>query len=556
MMTMTKTKILFLSVTVLSVTLAARQAPEPVDAAMNAKIRDEGLNRSQVGVVFNEFVDVIGPRLTASPAHKRAADFARDTMAKWGLTNSHLESWQWEGRGWEMQKLTIEMIEPRYMPLIGYPEAWTPSTPGELVVSAVWTAGKSPEELAQMPIAGNAVLGSPIVTAFIDKDRESPILNPNARIGAPPSPRQGGAGGRQGAGGAGAPGAANPAGAAGVGAAATGAAAGGAGAGGAAAAGQPARAGGAGGRGGTPNAPGSCGAGRGANPALAKAAVVIKPSLGMHGTVFVQAGNCDNPGNTQPAVVIAGDDYNIIARLLEHNVPVKLRVNVQTKFVDADKKSYNVIAEIPGTDPMLKDQVVMLGGHLDSWHTGTGATDNADGAASVMEALRILKAVGAQPKRTIRVGIWSGEEEGLFGSKAYVRDHLEGDAHKAERDNFDVYFNTDPGRGPIYGWYLEENEAARPIFDAWLAPFKDLGAVKNVTPKVGNTDHLSYIAVGLPGFNPVQDYTDYDTRLHHTNADTAEMVKLDDLKQNAIIMASFAYHAAMRPAMIPSPVRK
>jgi hypothetical protein len=523
---------------------AVAQAPEPVDAAMNAKIRDEGLNRSQVGVVFNEFVDVIGPRLTASPAHKRAADYARDTMTKWGLTNSHLESWQWEGRGWEMQKLTIEMIEPRYMPLIGYPEAWTPSTPGELVVNAVLTAGKSPEELAQMPIAGNAVLGSPIVTAFIDKDRESPILNPNARIGAPPSPRQGGAGAagaRQGGAGAGAPGAANPAGAA------------------AATAGQPARAGGAagaGGRGGTPNPPGSCGAGRGANPALAKAAVVIKPSLGMHGTVFVQAGNCDNPANTQPAVVIAGDDYNIIARLVERGVPVKLRVNVQTKFVDVDKKSYNVIAEIPGTDPALKNQVVMLGGHLDSWHTATGATDNADGAASVMEALRILKAVGAQPKRTIRVGIWSGEEEGLFGSKAYVRDHLEGDDHKAERDNFDVYFNTDPGRGPIYGWYMEENEAARPIFDAWLAPFKDLGAVKNVTPKVGNTDHLSYIAVGLPGFNPVQDYTDYDTRLHHTNADTAEMVKLDDLKQNAIIMASFAYHAAMRPAMIPSPVRK
>jgi hypothetical protein len=139
---------------------AVAQAPEPVDAAMNAKIRDEGLNRSQVGVVFNEFVDVIGPRLTASPAHKRAADYARDTMTKWGLTNSHLESWQWEGRGWEMQKLTIEMIEPRYMPLIGYPEAWTPSTPGELVVNAVLTAGKSPEELAQMPIAGNAVLGS------------------------------------------------------------------------------------------------------------------------------------------------------------------------------------------------------------------------------------------------------------------------------------------------------------------------------------------------------------------------------------------------------------
>jgi len=516
----------------------ARQATEPVDAAMNAKIRDEGLNRSHVGEVFNEFVDVIGPRLTASPAHKRAADFARKTMEEWGLTNSHLESWEWNGRGWEMQKLTIEMIEPRYMPIIGYPEAWTPSTPGELVVSAVLTAGKSPEELAQMPIAGNAILAQPVVVNFIDKDREQPTVNPNARIGAPPSPRQGGAGGRQGAGGAGAN----------AGAAAGGVAGG--------VTGTPVARGGGAGRGGTPTLPGECGAGRGANAALAKGAVMIKPSLGLHATLFVQAQNCDSPSNTQPAIVIAGEHYNIIARLLERNIPVKLRVNVQNRFVDVDHKSYNVIAEIPGTDPVLKNQVVMLGGHLDSWHSGTGATDNADGAASVMEALRILKAIDARPKRTIRVALWSGEEEGLFGSKAYVRDHLEGDAHKAERDNFDVYFNTDPGRGPIYGWYLEENEAVRPIFDAWLAPFKDLGGVKNVTPKIGNTDHLSFIAVGLPGFNPVQDYVDYDTRLHHTNADTAEMVKLDDLKQNAIVMASFAYHAAMRPAMIPSPVRK
>jgi len=199
---------------------------------------------------------------------------------------------------------------------------------------------------------------------------------------------------------------------------------------------------------------------------------------------------------------------------------------------------------------------VMLGAHLDSWHTGTGATDNADGSAVAIEAFRILKAIGAQPKRTVRLAIWGGEEEGLLGSKAYVRDHLDGDAHKADRAKISVYFNIDPGKGPIYGWYMENNDDAKAIFDAWLAPFKDLGAVKNVRPGIGNTDHLSFIAAGVPGFNVVQDYVDYDVRLHHTNADTFERVTEQELKQNAVVLASFVYHAAMRASMIPSPVRK
>ena len=246
-----------------------------------------------------------------------------------------------------------------------------------------------------------------------------------------------------------------------------------------------------------------------------------------------------------------GEHYDIIAQYLAHNIPVKLRVNVQTKFYEADTKSYNVIADIPGTDPALKDQLVLLGGHLDSWHTGTGATDNADGASVVMEAFRILKAIGAQPRRTVRVAVWSGEEEGLYGSKAYVDTHLAGDAHKAERDKFDVYFNIDPGYGPIYGWYLENNDAAKPIFDAWLQPLKDLGMIKNVKPGIPSTDHLSFTAIGLPGFNPIQSYKDYDTRLHHTNVDTAERVTEADLQQNAIVLASYVYLAANRTEMIP-----
>ena len=484
---------------------------EPVDAAMNAKIRDEGLNRSQVGSVFDMFVNVIGPRLTGSPAYKRAADFARDTLTKWNLANVHEESWEF-GRGWTLDKYTLEMIEPRYFPLNGFPEAWSPSTSGEIVAPAVLLAGKTPEEVEAMQAQGAlknaAILSQGVLTNFITSDRPQPTAQPDmpaspAPAPAPPAAAAGGGRGNRGAGG-GAPTNAQRIDAA-------------------------IRAGGAG--------------------------VLLRASRGQQGTLFVQAGR-DNPNDQLPKIVLIGEHYNMIARLLQHNIPVKLRVNVQSRFLDADRNSYNVIAEIPGTDPVLKNQVVMLGAHLDSWHTGTGATDNADGSAVVMEAFRILKAVGAQPKRTIRLAIWGGEEEGLYGSKAYVRDHLEGDAHKADRDKISVYFNIDPGKGPIYGWYMENNDEAKAIFDAWLAPFKDLGAVKNVRPGIGNTDHLSFIAAGVPGFNVVQDYVDYDVRLHHTNADTFERVSEQDLKQNAIVLASFVYHAAMRASMIPSTVRK
>nr|OLE49685.1 MAG: hypothetical protein AUG74_23435 [Bacteroidetes bacterium 13_1_20CM_4_60_6] len=236
---------------------------------------------------------------------------------------------------------------------------------------------------------------------------------------------------------------------------------------------------------------------------------------------------------------------------MELHVPVKLRVNLQTKFHGEDKNSYNVIAELPGTDPALKDETVMLGAHLDSWHSATGATDNADGAAVAMEALRILAAIRARPKRTIRVALWSGEEEGLLGSRRYVEKYLTGEEKKAEREKMSVYFNIDPGTGPIYGFYMENNEAAKPIFDAWLEPFRDLGARRNVLPGIGNTDHLSFIRVGVPGFNVIQEYADYDVRTHHTNVDTFERVREADLQQNALVLASFLYHAAMRKSKIP-----
>jgi Zn-dependent M28 family amino/carboxypeptidase len=237
--------------------------------------------------------------------------------------------------------------------------------------------------------------------------------------------------------------------------------------------------------------------------------------------------------------------------MVEKGVPVKLRVNVQARYLTEDTNGYNVVADLPGTDPVLKNEIVLIGAHLDSWHSATGASDNADGAAAALEAIRILKAIDARPRRTIRVALWGGEEEGLLGSKAYVNGHLAGDANREARERTSMYLNIDPGMGPIYGWYLEESAGARTLFDAWLQPLRDLDARRNVTPGIGNTDHLSFKAVGIPAFNPVQDYTTYDVRTHHTNVDTYERVQEKDLKQNAIVLAWFAYNAAMTDARFP-----
>jgi hypothetical protein len=497
------------STLLLAAGLGATQS-EPIDAAMNARIREEAQKRSQTAAMFTHLVDTIGPRLTGSPEYKRAADWARDTIAKWGLSNPRLEPFEF-GRGWALDKFTIEMIEPRYAPLIGYPEAWSPSTSGEVVARAVVLAGKTPEEAVAMKasLKGAAILQAPQVAdaQFIRTDR---VPEPGTPV-APGSEAAAGRGGNRGGGG-------------------------GRGAGGGRA-GEPAEA--------------------NATPSVAQtiqtsgAAVLLRPSRGEHGTLFL-AGGQRTAGETQPPrVVLIAEHYNLISRLVAQGQTVRLRVNVQTRLL-TDTNSYNVLAEIPGTDPALRDEVVMLGAHLDSWHTATGATDNADGTVAVMEAFRILKALNVQPKRTMRLALWGGEEQGLLGSRAWVTRHLEGDANAAARQKFALYLNLDPGKGPIYGWFMENNAGAQPIFDAWLAPFKDLGVRRNVPQGIGNTDHLSFTRIGLPGFNPIQDFVGYDVREHHTNVDTAERIKDQDLKQSAIILASFMYHAANRAERIPA----
>jgi carboxypeptidase Q len=451
-------------------------------------IRREGLERSQVMTAFDQFVTVIGPRLTGSPAHKAAADWAKTTLTAWGLSDAHLESWEF-GRGWVLDRQVIEMIEPRYMPLIGYAEAWSPPTKGDLVGSPISVAGKTAADIPKMAatLAGAIVLTQPAQTAFVREDRPQPSSSEApVRIGAPPMPR-------------------------------TGATA--------------------------------------LLPALkdAAAGVLLRPSAGEHGTVFVLGS--DRGANAQPSLVLAAEHYNMIARMVEKGLPVKLRIGIQSHYLTEDTQSYNVVADLPGTDSALKNEVVLLGGHLDSWHTGTGASDNADGAAAVMEALRILKAVGARPRRTIRGALWSGEEENLLGSKAYVAQHLAGDGNAEAREHLSLYLNIDPGMGPIYGWYSEQSPAAKALFDAWLEPLKDLDGRKNVIAGITNTDHLSFKAVGIPGFTPIQDYVTYDVRTHHTNVDTYERVREQDLRQNAVVLAWFAYNAAMMDGRFPRDVK-
>src|SRR5579864_4744031 len=337
------------------------------------------------------------------------------------------------------------MIEPRYLPLIGYADGWSPSTNGEIVAAPVWIGGKSPEQVAGLGsgIKGAIVMTDPIMTNFVRKDRPQPD-DPNY---VPMSAAYATSVGR----------------------------------------------------------PAGVGRGNGPTPAQriaqsvreAGAGVILKPSRGEDGTVFV-TGRDGGPGAI-PTIALAAEHYNMIARMLEQKIPVKLRVNVQTKFYDADGgNAYNVLAELPGADPALRDEVVMIGGHLDSWHTGVGATDNADGSTAVVEAMRILTAIGAKPRRTIRVALWGGEEQGMLGSRAWVAQHLAGEQNAAARAKFDVYFNIDNGTGKIYGWYEQNNPEVGPLFDSGLEPLKDPGARRNTIEPVGSTDHLSFADAGVP----------------------------------------------------------
>ncbi len=519
----------------------AAAAPRADDAIK--RIRDEGLNRSQVMRTLSYLTDVIGPRLTASPNMKRANEWTRDRLSGWGLQNAHLEAWGPFGRGWTLTRFSAQVIEPQAIPLIGYPKAWSPGTKGTLTADVVYLDAADEAALAAYrgKLKGKIVLVSaprtltarfePLATRYNDERlaelaAAAPPANPNR-----PNQQQ-----RQ--------------------------------------------------------------QQRAANRALTprqraaqqfirrkrefvqneQAALIIDDSTrGDGGTLFVQSALVGQPADTPvekrirawdkaaarlnviPQITLASEHYNRLVRMLQQGENLRMAVDLGVVFHDTDLMGYNTLAEIPGTDK--KDEIVMLGAHLDSWHSATGATDNAAGVAVCMEAVRILQTLKLAPRRTVRIALWSGEEQGLFGSRAYVSKHFgtrEGGSAasgrlttKPEYGKLSAYFNLDNGTGKIRGVFQQNNAAVGPIFREWLAPFADLGASTLTLRGTGSTDHMSFDAIGLPGFQFIQDAIEYGTRTHHSNQDVYDRIQEDDMKQAAVIMAAFVYNTAMRDEKLP-----
>lgn len=525
--------LLALSALVLTVGAQVGQT-EKIDQEMMKKIRSEGMERSQVMETLSWLTDVVGHRLTGSPNMKKANEWTRTKLAEWGLVNAAVEPWGTFGRGWSFDKVSVHVTEPTPFPLIAYPEAWTPGTSGPVTAEVVQVSIQTEADLEKYKgqLKGRVVMAAPPreVKAWFDPPGER-ISDAELLKMANDLPQGGGAGRQM-----------------------------------------------------SPEQMQAMRARMALTPRvnaflLAEGAIAqFKVArVGDGGTVFVQGGGSreKNGPPSIPSLQLTVEHYNRIARILAKGVPVKVEIDIRARYHDEDLTASNTVAEIPGTDK--KEELVMLGGHLDSWHGGTGATDNAAGVAVAMEAVRILKALGVQPRRTIRVALWSGEEQGLLGSRGYVRQHfaerqpspqqmqqrdemgrmmasmnpLGPLVTKPDHEKFSAYFNLDNGTGKIRGVYMQGNEAVRPIFRAWLAPFHDLGAATLTIQNTGGTDHLAFDAVGLPGFQFIQDPVEYDTRTHHSNMDTFERLQSDDMKQASVIMAAFIYNAAMRDEKLP-----
>ncbi|MBC7829274.1 MAG: M20/M25/M40 family metallo-hydrolase [Chitinophagaceae bacterium] len=487
---------------------------EKLDLDMVSKIRKEGLENSKVMDIAFRLTDVSGPRLTNSPGFARAAMWAENEMKSWGISNTNLEPWGEFGKGWELQKNYIAMTEPYYRPLIGFPKTWTKGTNGLKNVELLLIEATDSASLATYSgkLKGKMILlyrTDTLKPTFVADARRFSDEELEKMAGTAPQQTD---------------------------------------------TAQQRRARQQFQRGQPPvqfmnrvkdiaNREGAI-------------AVLSMSARGHDGTLFVAGGGAytkDAPENFLD-IMVAIEDYMSLCRLAKAGIPVKLEVEVKSAFSNKDTKGYNVIGEIKGTDPKLKDELVMLGGHLDSWQGATGATDNAAGCAVMMEAVRILKTLGVKPRRTIRIALWSGEEQGLHGSRNYVKNHFADPADmklKPDHDKVSAYFNLDNGTGKVRGVYLQGNDKVRPIFAKWLEPFQDLGAKTLTISNTGGTDHLAFDAIGLPGFQFIQDPIEYNTRTHHTNMDSYDHLIADDLKQAATIVASFAYHAAMRDGKLP-----
>jgi hypothetical protein len=518
-------------------------ATETLDLAMYQRIRDEGLNHSHVMEFATALTDGIGPRLTGSPNLAKANAWTRDTLTKIGLQNARLEDWGEFGMGWQQLNTWARMVTPDTAVLIVQATPWSPSTAGPVTGDVVFVSLQTEKDFDQYKgkLAGKVVLlGAmrevpPVDKALFDRYTEKDLDDIAAfpvNAGTSSIPPEYQARMRE----------------------------------------------------------------RAERQKLIdkvaqfladeKVAAVIEPSRdgknggGSGGTLFDDNGAA--LGNTPyladkrvkiPVVVAAIESYGRLYRLTQAHAPVSVEIDVETKFTGDHEHGFNTIAEIPGTDPKLKEQVVMVGGHLDSWIAGTGATDNGAGTVVAMEVMRILKALDVKPRRTIRVALWTGEEEGIFGSKGYCTIHF-GSAKlstapdqlqlpeymrrpagplevKPEQKLVSAYFNVDYGAGKVRGVYTQGNAAIAPIFVQWIAPLRDLGVTTITNRSADGTDHLSFDAVGIPGFQFIQDELDYGARTHHSNEDVYERLQPADLKQIATVEAIFVYNAAQRDQMLP-----
>lgn len=506
------TSTLFLFISILSF------AQEKLDMDMVNKIKKEGLENSKVMDIAMYLTDVSGPRLTASPGYMRAATWTKNKLTEWGLVNAALEPWGEFGKGWEQQKCYIAMKAPYYQPIIAVPRAWTGSTIGDKPISGEIVLVKAKDTTELLQYAGK--LNGKIVMTWSTTQLKPSFEGDANRFADTTLEKMAKAEMRQQQGQRG-PQAQND-----------------------------------------PQRQAQMNrflVQRRMNDLITKerpALILSMNANGNDGTIFVSGGGTYTKGSEEPpaSLMLSSDDYLRLQRLIESGIPVQIEADIKTKFFTDDLKGYNVVAEIPGTDKSLKDEVVMLGGHLDSWHGATGATDNAAGCAVMMEVIRILKATGVKPRRTIRIALWSGEEQGLHGSRNYVKNHFADPAKMeptASHAKVSAYYNLDNGTGKIRGVYLQGNKEVGPIFEKWLEPFHDLGATTITINNTGGTDHLAFDAVGIPGFQFIQDEIEYDTRTHHTNMDTYDHLVPEDLKQAATIIASFVYHTAQRDQKLP-----
>jgi carboxypeptidase Q len=509
-----------LAVALLTVALAA-QGEERVDYDALYAIKHEAQHNSQVMKTLSYLTDVHGPRLTNSPSMRQAAEWAKTTLVDWGLRNVHFEPWGPFGRGWTNERFVASMVSPQPFVLHGYPKAWTPGTDGRVTaeLARVTLDTEADFEKHRGKLKGKIVLLAPRDrgTRSSDSPDQDPSFEPlirrytdeelrqlqEERIRAERSTRRGG--------------------------------------------------------------PGS----RSQDEEFRRkrmqflvsegAVAILERSRGEgNGVIGVQGARSGEEMRQPksppvlPQVVLAVEHYGRLSRILDKQIPITIDLEIENTFTDTDLNSFNVIAELPGTD--RKDEVVMIGAHFDAWHAATGTTDNGASSAVVMEVLRILKRTGLTPRRTIRMGLWTGEEQGLLGSRAYVKQHFADPATMAlqpAHEKLSVYFNMDNGGGAFRGVYLQGNVAAKPILEAWMAPFEDMGMTTLTMRNTGGTDHLAFDAVGLPGFQFIQDPLDYDTRTHHTNLDFYERAFEEDLIKNAIVLATFAYQAASRDALFP-----